>query len=662
MESITMSLHFRNKVTREEVAKTIENFVSGQSAPSSTAPAMETTPSRASTALGTGKLRRRTLAVAGVVVALLLMAAGYAFRSLFRPKASVQPFQNFVITRVTDTGKSIEAAISPDGRYILSVVEENGKRGLFLRHLPTNSNTQVITTRPEFYSAPTFSPDGNYFYFLAAKNDNTDVYSLLRAPVLGGTPQLVAQNVAVRVSFSPDAKRIVYARQNSPEVGKFQIFIAEPDGSNEKVLTTIPQTDVGYVSFENLAWSPDGNVIALTANPAKDPLHRIMLIDAASGQSRSFALSQDRLYGDVKWAPDVRGLYVMYSSRNTGFDRWQIGYISVPSGEFGEVTRDTNYYVGLSLPADGRTIATAQGMMLRSFFLIPITGTTTKQPVSLLRTEKAYRYWTVGEAGEIYVAGPGKLMRVTLAGQQTTDLLNDARGYFLRPQVCWSPDASGMKKPRYIVFELYGHGVESGADRIWRINPDGSNPFQLSSGNRDTAPACSPDGNRVFYIDSDSNQIKQVPVEGGTPEVVPGSTIAGTFLFQHLGFSPDGGTLAVAVTLQHKEHSGEQQHKIALIPLNAGTNPTLRLVDPDPRISDYAMFTQDGNTLLYAITDNGVGNLWAQPIKGGLGHQITNFSSELIGYYQLSGDGKSLLLHRRHIESDIVLLRDTAPQ
>jgi Tol biopolymer transport system component len=148
----------------------------------------------------------------------------------------------------------------------------------------------------------------------------------------------------------------------------------------------------------------------------------------------------------------------------------------------------------------------------------------------------------------------------------------------------------------------------------------------------------------VFYIDSDSNQIKQVPVEGGTPEAVPGSTIAGTFLFQHLGFSPDGATLAVAVTLQHKEHPAVPQHKIALIPLNAGTNPTLRFVDPDPRISDYAMFTQDGNALIYAITENGVGNLWAQPIKGGLGHQITNFSSELIGYYQLSRDGKSLLL------------------
>jgi hypothetical protein len=168
-------------------------------------------------------------------------------------------------------------------------------------------------------------------------------------------------------------------------------------------------------------------VIALTANPAKDPLHRIMLVDVASGQSTSFAMSQDRLYSDVKWAPDGRGLYVMYSSRNTGFDRWQIGYISVPTGEFGEVTRDTTYYVGLSLPADGRTIATAQGMMLRSFFLVPITGTMPKQPVSLLQTEKAYRYWTGGDRGEIYVAGPGKLMRVTLDGQQTTDLLNVAR-------------------------------------------------------------------------------------------------------------------------------------------------------------------------------------------------------------------------------------------
>jgi serine/threonine protein kinase len=623
--------------------------------------AIEATRTGASNVVEKRKPPRRTLATALVVVVLLLIAAGYALRSLFRAKPSPDPFQNFTITRVTDNGESIEAAISPDGKYILSVVEENGKRGLVLTHLPTNSNTQVVTTGSEYYSAPSFAPDGNYFYFLAAKNDNVDISNLLRAPVLGGTPQLVAPNVAVRVSFSPDGKRIVYGRENSPEVGKFQMLIADANGSNEKVLMTIPQTELGHPGFLSLAWSPTGKLIALTANPSKNP-HRILLIDAASGQSTAFAMSEDRLYNDVNWAPDARGVYVMYSSRNTGFDRWQIGHISVPNGEFREVTRDTNYYVGLTLPSDGRTIATAQGRMLRSFFLIPVAGTTVKQqPVPLLQTDKAYRYWTLGGDGEIYVAGPGKLMRVTLDGRQTTDLMDDARGYFLRPQGCWSASFSKMNQPHYIVFELYGHGAETSADRIWRIDPDGSNPVQLTFGNSATAPACSPDGTRVFYIDSEANQIEQVPVEGGTSETVPGSISMGaSFLFQRLAISPDGRTLAVVATLSQKEHPAEPKHKIALIPLKAGANPTVRLVDPDPRISDHAIFAHDGNTLLYAITENGVGNLWAQPIKGGLGHQITNFSSELIGYYQLSRDGKSLLLHRRHIESDIVLLRDTA--
>ena len=330
--------------------------VQAQSAQSPIAlPTMEAGGTRSSTALDTAKQRQGALAAALVVGVFLLVAGGYGLRSLLRAKPSPDLFQNFTITHVTDNGKSIYAAISPDGKYILSVVEENGKTGLFLKHVPTNSNAQVVTTGPESYSAPSFSPDGNYFYFLAARNDNSNFFNLLRAPVLGGTPQLVAQDVDVRVSFSPDAKRIAYARFNRPEVGKFQLILADADGRNEKILTTIPLAEVGYLSFLNVAWSPKGNLIALTANPANDPLHRILLVDVATGQSTAFAMSQDRLYNDVNRAPDGRGLYVMYASRNTAFDRWQIGYISVPTGEFREVTRDTNVYVGLSLSADGRT-------------------------------------------------------------------------------------------------------------------------------------------------------------------------------------------------------------------------------------------------------------------------------------------------------------------
>jgi eukaryotic-like serine/threonine-protein kinase len=448
---------------------------SGQ--PPSAAAAVETSGTESSTALERAKPRKGALAAGIVVGMLLLIAAAYGLRALFRAKSPVA-FQNFTITRLTDTGKFREAAISPDGKYILSIVEENGQRGLFLRHLPTGSNTQVVTTGPAYYSAPSFSPDGNYFYFLAAKNDNSEVKSLLRAPVLGGTPNVVAQYVSARVSFSPDGKRIVYGRENSLEVGDFQILLADADGRNEKVLTTIPQIDIGHSYFRNLAWSPEGKVIALTANTTNS-LHRILLLDAASGQSKPFAMSQD-VYGDVNWAADGRGLYVRYSSRSTGFDRWQIGYLSLPGSEFREITRDTNYYDGLSLSADGKTMTTVQSKTIRSFFSVPIVEATTKQPVQLLQTDKEYRYWASGSGGEMYVTGPGKLVRVKLDSQHTTDLMTDANGYFMRPQVCWEASNVPEKaRPRYIIFELYGHGTDSLADRIWRIEPDGSNPAEL---------------------------------------------------------------------------------------------------------------------------------------------------------------------------------------
>src|SRR4029077_17348899 len=109
-----------------------------------------------------GKQRKRALAAGLVVGSLLVIAAGYGLRSLFQSKPLSTPFQNFTITRVTDTGKSVEAAISPDGKYILTVVDENGQRGLFLKHLSTNSNTQVISKGPTYYSDPACSPDGNY--------------------------------------------------------------------------------------------------------------------------------------------------------------------------------------------------------------------------------------------------------------------------------------------------------------------------------------------------------------------------------------------------------------------------------------------------------------------------------------------------------------------
>jgi Tol biopolymer transport system component len=248
---------------------------------------------------------------------------------------------------------------------------------------------------------------------------------------------------------------------------------------------------------------------------------------------------------------------------------------------------------------------------------------------------------------------------VNLADQNATDLLVDPTAY-----VGGQATLRGRGNRATSFLNYTDTAPNQALNRIWRIDPDGSNPTHLTSGNSDTAPACSPDGTTVFYKDADANRIMQVPVEGGTPAAVSGSTIAGTtFSFQDIGISPDGRTLAVLITLiTRSEHNAPPQQKIALIPLNEGPNPAVRLIDHDPRISFPPIFARDGKALVYAITENGVGNLWVQPFSDGPGRQITNFTSEQMGYYQFSPDGKSLLLHRRHTDRDIVLLRATAVQ
>ena len=73
------------------------------------------------------------------------------------------------------------------------------------------------------------------------------------------------------------------------------------------------------------------------------------------------------------------------------------------------------------------------------------------------------------------------------------------------------------------------------------------------------------------------------------------------------------------------------------------------------------LFTPDGQAVVYPI--RGVSdeyNLMVQPLDGKPAHQITHFSSEHIAVFGWSPDGKKLIVARDHVESDVVLLRDTA--
>ncbi len=579
---------------------------------------------------------------AGIVVALVVIAAaGYGIFALLSGKSEV-PFQNFTITQITDNGKSQAAAISPDGKYILSEVLDAGKASIWLRHVATSSDTQIIPPADAFYAPDfTFSPDGNYFYFRQARTAAHDVWDLYRAPALGGVPQIAGRDIDTNIAFSPDGKRIAYERLNDPEVGKYQLLEANADGTGETMIAEGPVSSAGLF----LSWSPDGERLGVVGSGYGPGPVRVM--DLSAGKERDLATTHESIFNSPMWMPDGRGILLGYHNAGSPWRYSQIGYLSYPGGKLRAITKDTNSYITLTLSADGKTLATVQQKTWFTLYALPSAVMGSNVPAAAMPPQQRSNMGLAwADNARLYLIDDNHLVRASLDGSNRATLHSNSTFY----SVAACPDGHTL------LLTLVGQGGATGFD-IWRINSDGTSLMRVSNGQNDSGAACSRDSKLIYYIDNDTNQVKLTPIEGGTAEVVPGSVIPHSFPASNvLDFSPDGKTLVYLVVV------GEINpvHKIALLPVEAGTKAQVRLLDCDPGISNVAVrYTPDGKALVYPVTQSGVDNLWLQPLDGSARRQITNFKSDQIAEFSWSPDGKTLAVLQRRIEGDVVLLRES---
>src|SRR5580658_1208472 len=231
------------------------SIVSAESRGSAPAVAQSAHISSSSAVVAAARQHKFGIGITSAIVVLLVVAAAYgvyAFLSRTRPI----PFQNFSVNKITETGKARLVAISPDGKYILNVLEENGREGLWLRNIPTNSNTPVMPPEPLQYLGVQFSPDGNYLYFVRGEPGQALKF-LYRAPVLGGTPQKLVTDVDTNVTFSPDGRSLAYVVNNNPELGKFRLVTYSIESGEGKTL--VLGTANQFLNYP--AWSPDGKTI-----------------------------------------------------------------------------------------------------------------------------------------------------------------------------------------------------------------------------------------------------------------------------------------------------------------------------------------------------------------------------------------------------------------
>ena len=583
--------------------------------------------------------------LAGVVVGLLLLtAAGYGVYSLVARKNS-PPFQNFAISQISNNGKSQLAAISPEGKYILSELDDGGKTSLWLRHVPTNSDTQVIPPAEAIYTDLSFSPDGNYIYFIKAEAATQDTRDLFRAPVLGGAPQLVIHDIDSGISFSPDGKRFAFMRDNNPDVGKYQFRTANPDGSDEKMFAGGPMAEAS----RNVAWLPNSEQVAKIELNFGDQLSAIKLFDIGSGQSKLIATSKDRLLDRMVWLPDGKGLLTLYQDASTHYARTQIGFISYPGGQFRAVTKDTNDYRTLTLSVDAKTLATVQRRTLRNLYVFPAAGTDSNLPAPALPKERDISDFAWAGTEGFYLARQYNFERVSLDGSNKTILLSNVGIFGINP--CHDGQS--------VVFSWGGQGGGNHVN-VWRTNTSGADAKQLTFGAADFFPLCSADSKWAFYSDARSQGVWRVPLDGSEkPALVPGTIVPHSIIVSRtIAVSADGRYMAWVITARVSGSPAGRQ-KIALLELSAGAEPNARLLDPDPRVRGLPSFTPDGKAIVYTIRANGVENLWLQPLDGSTGRQLTNFPDELIDTYHWSPDGKSLGMIRSQTESDVVLLHES---
>jgi eukaryotic-like serine/threonine-protein kinase len=614
-----------------ETGRKMAQPVSGSSVTLAAAPSLPAQqPSSGSAVVAAARAHKLGAGVVALVVIALIAAAGYGVYALFNRKRPV-PFENISITKVTETGKAALVAIAPDGKYILYVVRDAGQESLWLRNLPTNSDTQVIPPAEVNYAHLRFSPDGNYIYFARSEAGSSELKYLYRAPVLGGTPQKLVTDIDSNITFSPDGRQIAYFRFNNPEGGKERLLLLPAEGGEEKLLYS------GLIrsGLQDPAWSPDGKmIVCMVLQPGK-AFSGLTALEIDSAKQTLFFSSDTTIVQRPVWMPDRSGLLAQ-----SAFGRNQIVYVSYPEGMLHEVTRDTNNYSAPSIAADGRTVVSVLSQSHYNLYVMPASPLNAGDARQVTSGAPVFNFSWTKDSKVVMALGSG-LALLNPESSSTTQLVEHAG--------ILADSASACADGRYLVFS----SAASKGDRvlnIWRADVSGGNLKQLSDGKVDQFPICTADGRWVIYVDAVSGgQLMKVPIEGGKAEKIS-DELAATF-----DVSPDSKTVVLAAF----GHLGEHVETLTLLSLDS--NQIVRTLQFEHPRSGTIRFSWDGRAIVYPFRHGGVDDLWLQPLDGSAGKQISDFKSEHINDFHWSPDGSKVGVIRGHTDSDVVLIRDAQP-
>ena len=556
------------------------------------------------------------------LAALLVGAVGLGYYFFNRSKTPLV-FQAGQTTRLTSSGRVKAAAVTPDGKFIIYAQEENNEQqSLWVQHLGSQSNVQIAPPADIDFRSLNITPDSNTLYYHDANG------TLFKMPVLGGTPKKVADKLLSNQAFgnekigiSPDSKQIAFVRKFEHYATK--MFIADADGSNERMLASFEQPTILQ---QVTAWSPDGKVISgLLVNKGMQNVLAIQVTDA------TFAPIVVKRWANIlnlSWMPDSKSLITEAGIDDYDYYHiWQIGY---PSRELRQITSDSKDYYKINVTADGSFLTAVRTEQNSQIWMMPANDVSRARQLTagFEKYEGTFCLGWMPDGKLVYDSvSSGKMSgwSIEADGKNPSQLINDALLYAASPN------------GRYLVYKKTAS--------LWRTDLKDGSEKQLMNGIWATF---SPDGKWIVYTAYNERvTISRVSVDGGEPKLIYGGIIGGI----NPKVSPDGKTVAFTVF-----------GKINLVAFEGGE--IIKTFDTRPeRIENInkqnLQWTPDGRGIYFIALNDGVSNIWRQPIDGSPPVQVTKFETGRIFNFAYSPDGKQLALSRGSLNSDVVLIKNS---
>ncbi|MDX6497114.1 MAG: eukaryotic-like serine/threonine-protein kinase [Blastocatellia bacterium] len=591
--------------------------------------------------------RHKTGAVLAFVAVFVIIAAGvFGLTRLLRRTPA--HFQSIKISRLTNSGKAIDATISPDGKYIVYSLSDGGKQSIWIRQVSTANDKMIVPPAPIGLFGTTISPDGQNLYY--AVKANLDRGTLYRIPILGGTSQKILEGIDGPVSLSPDGKRMVLVRGNFPNQGESSLVIVNSDGTSERTLATKKAPErFSPIFFTGPSWSPDDQLIAATVSNtagkqfAASSSSQVVSFQVADGKEKVVTAKPFPFSARVQWLPDMSGLLVIGGESIPSAQVW---FVSYPGGESREITHDLNAYRSLGVTADGSQLATIQGSGLVNIWVAPEADA--RRAVQLPTGNVGF-FSSFGNG--LSWTPDGRIAFITTESGNADVWVMDPDGsnrHQLTANVGQNQTPTVSPDGRYIVFI----STRDGLKKIWRMNLDGSNPQPLTPGPADAFPTISADSKWVIYAAQGAAKwtLGKVSIDGGKPIQLSDKAAAMPAV------SPDNKF--VAYLYPDSEDGFAPANRLGIISIDGGEPSKTFSIQGSGTITTTLHWSTDGNLLLYTINANNVTNIWGQPLDGSAPKQITDFKDSLMLGFAYSHDGKQLACSRGILLRDAVLISE----